>query len=56
MTLLEVCERQASIIKLQAEIIQKQAEIIEQKKIVDLVADLRARVEKERKEIEKEIN
>lgn len=56
MTLLEVCERQASIIKLQAEIIQKQAEIIEQKKIVDLVADLRQRADAERKEIEKEIN
>ncbi len=56
MTLLETCERMAEVIKLQAEIIQKQAEIIEQRKIVDLVSDLRARAETERKEIEKELN
>ena len=41
---------------MQAEVIHKQAELIEQKEIVDLVADLRARAEAARKEIEKEIN
>ena len=56
MTLLEICSRQAEIIKLQAEIIQKQAEIIEQNKIADTVAGLRAKAAAERKQIEKEIN
>lgn len=56
MTLLEICERQADIIKLQAEIIQKQAEIIEQNNIADEFAGFRAEAAALRKCIEKELN
>lgn len=56
MTLLEICERQAEIIKLKAEIIQKQAEIIEQNKIADEIADLRVDVAARYETIKNEIN
>lgn len=56
MTLLEICERQADIIKLQAEIIQKQAEIIEQNNIADEFAGLRVEAAARYETIKNEIN